>query len=204
LATFNTHSKLGGGVAGAFNIEPIKNFRFLANAFYGNGVGRYMIALGPTAVVNTITAAGGTTCTSTGGPPPVPIVVTGNCDVKPSLVHAADGTIGVELQATPKTVFGAYYGGAYFQRNTFRDLTGGTAQPFIGFGGPGSSNNNNRAIQEGTFDWTQTFWRNPQHGAVILVAQESYLTRAPWFVAAGAPKNAHLFMSYLSLRYVLP
>jgi hypothetical protein len=182
----------------------LKGFRFLTNGMYGNGVGRYMVALGPTAVVRPITQSGGATCTSTttaGG-----IVVTGNCDAQPSLVHAFNGTFGFELQATPKTVFGAYYGGAYFQRNAFPDLTGGTAQPIIGFGGIGQpiAGNQNRAVQQGTFDWNQTFWRNPQHGAVILIAQESYVTRAPWFVAAGAPKNAHLFMSYLSLRYVLP
>jgi hypothetical protein len=53
-------------------------------------------------------------------------------------------------------------------------------------------------------DWTQTFWRNPQYGAVLLVTQTSYVTRAPWFVALGAPKNAHLMMGYVSLRYVLP
>jgi len=206
-ATFTSHSKLGGGIQGALNVELLKGFRLLANGMYGNGVGRYMIALGPTAVVRPITESGGPTCTSTTnpGPPPI-IVVTGNCGAQPSLVHAANGTVGFELQATPKTVFGAYYGGAYFQRNAFPDLTGGTAQPLIGFGGIGQAlaPNQNRAIQEGTFDWTQTFWKNPQHGAVLLVAQESYVTRAPWFVAAGAPKNAHLFMSYLSLRYVLP
>jgi hypothetical protein len=68
----------------------------------------------------------------------------------------------------------------------------------------GSGNSNNRAIQQGTFDWNQTFWRNPQYGAVVLIAQYSYLTRAPWFVSAGSPKNAHLSMGYLSIRYVLP
>jgi hypothetical protein len=77
-------------------------------------------------------------------------------------------------------------------------------KPCIGYGGLNSANTNNRAIQEGTFDWTQTFWRNPQYGAVLLITQYSYLTRAPWFVAAGAPKNAHLSMGFVSLRYVLP
>jgi hypothetical protein len=41
----------------------------------------------------------------------------------------------------------------------------------------------------------------------VLINQASYLTRAPWFVAVTpvpAPKNAHLFMDYLSLRYILP
>jgi hypothetical protein len=98
-----------------------------------------------------------------------------------------------------------YGGAAYFQRNTFPDITSPLLiKPFIGFGGPNSPNSANRAIQEATFDWTQTFWRNPQYGAVLLVMQSSYVSRAPWFVAAGAPKNAHLFMQYVSLRYVLP
>ncbi|HEY4676548.1 MAG TPA: hypothetical protein VIJ01_05270, partial [Candidatus Angelobacter sp.] len=70
--------------------------------------------------------------------------------------------------------------------------------------GPNSPNSANRAIQEGSIEWTQTFWKNPQYGAVLMVTQASYLTRAPWFVAAGAPKNAHLGMGYLSIRYVLP
>jgi hypothetical protein len=39
---------------------------------------------------------------------------------------------------------------------------------------------------------------------VLLVTQYSYLTRSPWFVFNGAPKNAHLSQAYLSIRYVLP
>src|SRR5260370_24168884 len=130
---------------------------------------------------------------------------TGGCGVRISTVQEGSGLVGLELQATPKTLFGAYYGAAYFQRNFFPDLTSpAVIKPFIGYGGPGSANTNNRAIQQPTFDWIQTFWRNPQYGAVLLVTQYSYLTRSPWFVAAGAPKNAHLSMGWLSLRYQLP
>jgi hypothetical protein len=57
---------------------------------------------------------------------------------------------------------------------------------------------------EPTFGWIQTFWRDPQHGALQLITQGSYLTRSPWFVGAGAPKNAHLGMAWVDLRYVLP
>ena len=107
----------------------------------------------------------------------------------------------------PKTLIGVYYGGAYFQRNAFPDITAaGAVKPTIGFGGTGEANNlvQNRAIQEGTLDITETFWRNPQYGALQLVMQGSYVTRSPWFVAAGAPKNAHLTMGYVSLKYILP
>src|SRR5262249_46644204 len=126
-------------------------------------------------------------------------------DADISLVHSGDVVLGFEMLPHPKSQFGVYYGGMYAQRNSFPDITSPlVTKPIIGFGGLNSGNNNNRAVQEGTVDWTQTMWRNPQYGAVLLVTQASYLTRAPWFVAAGAPKNAHLMMGYVSLRYVLP
>lgn len=178
-ATFVGKSATGGGGGAAMNFEIVHNFRFLANAFYGDGSGHYLIALGPAAVVS-----------PTGSP---------------SLVHSGMGLAGFEWQATPKTQLGLYDGAVYYQRNFFLDTSAG-AKPntFIGFGGPNSANTNNKSIQEPTFDWRQTFWQNPQYGAIMLITQTSYLTRSPWFVAAGAPKNAHLVMVYTSLRYVIP
>jgi hypothetical protein len=199
-ATFQHATKIGGGLQSAFVASMTKNFRMVGNVLWGNGVGRYMIGLGPQVVVVPIQTGPGAFTANLSG------------------VHAGNGLFGFELQAAPKTLFGAYYGVAYFGRNSFADVTAAngtipiactpgaplTLKPCIGYGGLNSANTNNRAIQEGTFDWTQTFWRNPQYGAVLLVTQFSYLTRAPWFVAAGAPKNAHLGMSFVSLRYVLP
>jgi hypothetical protein len=185
--TFAHTSSIGGGLQFAFVASLTKNFRMVGNGLWGDGVGRYLIGLGPQVVVRPI-QTGPTTFTAT-----------------TSMVHSGNGLFGFELQAAPKTLFGAYYGFAYFQRNAFADVTSPLViKPIIGFGGLNSPNSANRAIQEATFDWTQTFWRNPQYGAVLLVTQFSYLTRAPWFVALGAPKNAHLGMSFVSLRYVLP
>jgi cell division septum initiation protein DivIVA len=198
-AAFTSHSKIGGAVQTAFNFELLKNFRLLANGLWGNGPGRYLIGLAPQAVIVPVNGSG-TTCTTTA-------TQAIGCDAAISMVHAGNATVGFEVQPAPKTVFGVYYGGMYAQRNTFTDITSLAAtKPNIGFGGigePGSAGMN-RAVQEGTIDWNQTFWRNPQYGAVLLITQASYLTRAPWFVAAGAPKNAHLVMGYVSLRYVLP
>jgi hypothetical protein len=196
-AAFTSHTKIGGALQTAFNVELLKGFRVVANGMWGNGDGRYLIGLAPQAVIVPVNGSG-TTCAVVG------TVATG-CDTTISMVHAGNGTMGFEIQPGPKSVFGVYYGGMYAQRNFFQDITStATTKPFIGFGGPNSGNNNNRAVQEGTIDWNQTFWRNPQYGAVLLITQASYLTRAPWFVAAGAPKNAHLVMGYVSLRYVLP
>lgn len=178
-STFQGNAKVGASGGAAMNFDIVHNFRFLANAFYGDGGGHYVIGLGPSAVVRP--------------------------DGSVSLVHSGTGLAGFEFQPVAKTTFGLYYGAAYFQRNTFLDTsTGAKPNTFVGFGGPNSANTNNRALQQPTFDWTQTFWRSPQYGAIQLVTQTSYLTRAPWFVAAGAPKNAHLVMVYTSMRYVIP
>lgn len=173
-----TNSATGGGVLFATNLELAKNFRLVAHVFHSDGGGRYIFGSGPDAVVHP--------------------------DGTISMVHASSGIAGFEAQATPKTAFYGYYGGDYFQRNFFLDTTNPLPGKFAGFGFPGSSNVSNRTIQEGTLGWTQTFWKHPQYGSVQLMTQYSYLTRSPWFVAAGAPKNAHLSMGWVNLRYTLP
>jgi uncharacterized coiled-coil protein SlyX len=201
FTTFQTHSSIGAGGMGGFNFELFKNFRVLAYGVYGNGVGRYFNALGPQFVVS-----------------PVNITAT-TFDVATSMIHAGDAYTGIETQLGKKTQIGAYYGGVYYQRNTFADLTApnttgapiscGPGQPLlnkpcIGFGGTNSANTNNRSIQEGDFVITQTLWKNPQFGALLLINDASYSSRAPWFVAVNQPKNAHMFMDHLVLRYVIP
>ena len=196
-AGFIKHTSFGAGIMGAVNYELVKNVRVLAQGMWGTGIGRYLIGMGPQVVAFPVAATPGGICT-TGA--------TGACDVHLSPVRAGDALVGLEAQAGSKTQFGFYYGGAYFQRDCqFVDPTTGTLTP-IGFGCPLEAGNTvqNRAIQEGTVDWTQTFWKSPQYGAVLLVTQASYVTRSPWWIAAGIPKNAHLGMGYVSLRYVLP
>jgi hypothetical protein len=203
-ATFVKHTKEGAGVEAAINLEVVKNFRLVANGFYSDGGGRYIFGLAPDMAFAPVNAPGQTCTNVATGTPPGPVTFSGaGCDVAISLVHSGSGIFGFETQVTPRTMFYGYYGGMYAQRDFFADPTGKPGT-FVGFGGPNSSNSNNRAIQEGTLGWIQTFWRNPQYGALQLITQASYLTRAPWFVAAGAPKNAHLAMGWVDIRYILP
>lgn len=178
--TFVTHSKTGGGGSFNVNLEVLKGLRVIGNSFVSDGGGRYIFGMGPQAVVRP--------------------------DGTPSLVQSGSGVGGVEYQIKPQTMIYGYYGGAYFQRNAFVDTSAGGGGKVIGFGGPGEANNTaqNRAIQEGTIGWIQTFWKSPQYGALQLITQASYLTRAPWFVAPGNSRNAHLTMGWADLRYVLP
>jgi Skp family chaperone for outer membrane proteins len=196
---FIKHTSIGGGGEAAFNVELFKGFRIVANGIYGDGIGRYLIGLAPDSVARPI-QTGPTTFT-----------------MDNSMVHSGSAIVGVEA-TKHKSAFGFYYGGIYAARNAFPDITAAngasvscapgeaaTLKPCIGFGGTNSSGTANRAIQEGSFDWTQTLWRNPQYGALQLVTQTSYLTRAPWFVNNTTNlKNAHLVMGYVSLKYVIP
>ena len=198
ITNFSSHSSIGAGGMGGFNFELVKNFRIMAYGVYGNGIGRYFNATGPQFVVA-----------------PVPIGT--GFDVVTSMVHSGAGYGGTEFQLG-KTQIGAYYGAYYFQRSSFNDLTAAAIatpiscapglapvnRPCIGFGGANSANNNNRDIQEGSIVLQQTLWKNPQYGALLLINDASYTSRSPWFVAAGAPKNAHMFMDHLALRYVIP
>jgi len=176
---------VGGGGQIATNYELLRDkLVFLANVFWSDGGAHYLVATGPELVVRP-NAAG--------------------TDVSLSMVHAGAGSAGLEWRATPKQAFAIYYGADYYGRNSFPDTTN-AAHPgtIIGYGGPGSPNTDNRAIQQVTFDWLQTFWKRPRYGALQTYVQYSYLTRDPWSVAPGEPKNAHLSMVYAGFRYVLP
>ncbi len=181
---FRKHTAVGGGGQIAANYELRPKLLLLGNAFGSDGGAHYLVATGPELVVR---------------PNPA------GTDINLSMVHAGAGSIGVEWIASEKEAFAAYYAADYYGRNFFPDTTN-ASQPgtIIGYGGPGSPNTNNRAIQQATFDWLQTFWKHQRYGALQSYIQYSYLTRAPWYVAPDAPKNAHLSMVYFGFRYVLP
>jgi hypothetical protein len=182
--SFKQHSAVGGGGDFAANYELLPRLVLLGNIFWSDGGAHYLVATGPQLVVRPNLAG---------------------TDISLSMVHAGAASAGLEWRASEKEAFAVYYGADYFGRNFFPDTTN-TAEPgtIIGYGGPGSPNTNNRAIQQATFDWLNTFWKDTRYGALQSYVQYSYLTRAPWFVAPDAPKNAHLSMVYFGLRYVLP
>ena len=116
-----------------------------------------------------------------------------------SPVHSMGGIAGFEYAPTPKSQFFGYYGGAYFNRNY--TLVGPGS--YLGFGFPGSSSAN-RQFQEPVFGYYYTYWKNPKYGALQIIAEYAYLTRAPWYVAPGTPSTAHAHMVFTSLRFTLP
>jgi hypothetical protein len=122
-----------------------------------------------------------------------------------SLIHSSSTVSGFEYTYKNTNLF-AYYGGLYVGRNVAIDTNG---KP-VGYGYSGAPSSQNRTIQEPTFGFNQTVWKNPRYGALSLIGQYSYLTRNPWYVAPVAagttpnPVNASLNMVFLDLRYTLP
>jgi hypothetical protein len=125
------------------------------------------------------------------------LIVGPNGSISP--VHSMAGIAGFEYAPTSKSQFYAYYGGTYFDRN-YTVVSPGN---YLGFGFPGSSSAN-RQFQEPMFGYYYTYWKNPKYGALQIVTQYSYLTRAPWYVAPGTPSTAHAHMIFGSLRFTLP
>jgi hypothetical protein len=167
-------TKSGGGVLVGMNAEVIKGLRVISTNYWSDGGGRYLFGQAPDLIVRS--------------------------DGSLSLVRAGGTIDGIE--ATIKnTLLYAYYGGIYIGRNTALDANGTTK---IGYGYAGSPNSQNRVINELTFGFNQTMWKNARYGAINVMGQYEYLQRDPWAVATGAPKATHDSTIYVNVRYTLP
>jgi len=170
-----TFNATGGGGAINFNLEIFKHFNLISNNYYSDGGGRYIFGQAPDFVLR--------------------------ADGSLSLIHSSSTLDGFEAQVSPKTLFFAYYGGTYIQKNLIVDPANGH---FVGYGFPGSSSSNNRALQEATFGLNQTFWSDPKFGKLSLILQYSYLWRSPWVRPSTGPDTANINMFWVDLRYTLP
>jgi hypothetical protein len=173
-ATATHFSATGGAGFVNGNFEILKGFRLLTNNYWGDGGGRYIYGQAPDLIAH--------------------------ADGSLSLIHSGSTVDGFEFTHKKTQLYG-YYGGVYIYRNTAFDANGTTP---IGYGFQGASNSQNRALQEATFGFTQTIWKNPKFGALQFMGQYSYLTRDPWYVASGAPSSAAANMVFFNLRYALP
>jgi len=191
-ANFNLGTTTIHGGAGSFNsnFEIFKNFKIFETAYFSSGGGR---EIGNSNVPDFVVKPAASASTTLGLSP----------------VRSDAGILGVEYQAVPKFLVYAYYGYVYVGQDFYS--CGTTAAPATcGYGyypigaAAGSANTNNRSISEPTIGFVPTFWRNPNYGALSLITQFSYLSRSPWYVAAGTPKNAHAAMAWIDLRYTLP
>jgi hypothetical protein len=176
------------GTASAI-VEVFNGFNAIGSVFWSDGGGRYTFTgLGPDLVV--LPNAAGT-------------------DVTISTVQSHAFLFGGEWQVAASTQLAGYYGEVFFNNNFGPDTTSGgvgpcNGKPCVGFGGLNSANNNNKDLKEWTVDLKHTWWSDPRLGALQSLLQYSYVERQPWFVASGAPPEAHVHMLFTEFRYVLP
>ena len=178
-----TDAREGGGVAADMNLELLRGFHLISTAYWSDGGGRYIGGSGPGFVVLQNGSA--------------------TAPFNAALIHAGSGIGGFEWAVDRRTTLASYVSAAYFERRFALD-PGLTTPAYVGYGFPGSSNANNRIIGEASFASTSTLWQNKAYGALQVVTQTSYVNRAPWYVAPGQPRDAHVFMQFMNLRYVLP
>jgi len=156
------------------NFGITPKIHLVTNNFWSDGEGRYLFGEVPDVIVRS--------------------------DGSLSAIHAGSTVDGIEAQVG-KFQFYTYYGGIASGKNTALDANGKTP---IGWGYSGASNAQNKAIQEFTIGWVHTLWRDAKYGALQEMVQYAYFTRSPFYVATGAPKNAHQDAIWFDLRYVLP
>ena len=174
-ATFVTSTKAAAGGSVNASLEVLKNVRLITTNYWSDGGGRYIFGQAPDLVVR----ADGTL----------------------SPIHSGSTVDGFEAVVHKNTLLYGYYGGIYVGRNVVVDANGTS---LVGYGYRGSANSQNRSIQEITFGFNQTLWKDAKYGALNLMGQYEYLMRNPWYVALGAPKGTHDNTIYMNLRYTLP
>jgi len=167
-------TKAAGGGALNVNLAVAKNFRVISNNFWSDGGGRYMFGEVPDLIVR--------------------------ADGSISPIHSGGFNEGFEATAG-KFLFYGYYGSAYARRDTALDANGTT---LIGYGYRGAPNSQNKTIQEITFGYNQTVWKDAKYGAINIITQYEYLMRNPWYIAPNSPKATHDNTIYVDVRYTLP
>ncbi|HVV43895.1 MAG TPA: hypothetical protein VHC72_01780 [Bryobacteraceae bacterium] len=176
LATNQRFHTTGGGVSANAIVGVTNNFKLTTTNFWSDGGGRYLFGQAPDVIVR--------------------------ADGSLSPIHSGGFTEGFE-QTIKNTLLYGYWGGTYIGRNTAVDANGTS---LIGYGYRGSANGQNRMIQEVTFGFNQTFWKNPRYGAANFMGQYIWESRSPWSYLANQPggKGTHMNTLYFNIRYTLP
>lgn len=167
---------IGGGVLVGANAEIFKGFRLITTNSWGDGIGRYVFGQAPD------------------------LIIRSNGSISP--MHVGGTVDGLEARVK-NTLFYAYYGGIYIDKNVAIDANGTS---LIGYGYTGAANSQNRSIQELTFGFNQTIWASPRYGAINYMGQYEYILREPWYASAtqAGGMQTHDNTIYFDLRYTLP
>jgi hypothetical protein len=180
-APVNSNSQASGEAASFnMNIGVAPGLSLIENAFWGDGGGRYIANDNvPDFIVRPANASGADTI---------------------SPVHSYSFIGGAEYDVTPMNKLFGYYSDTGISQDFVQ--TGATS--FVGYGYFNSSSSQDKDLEEYTLGDAMTLWKKAGYGDMKFLLQASYLDRRPWYVAPGAPLNAHVSMFYFDVRYDLP
>ena len=164
---------VGGGASINARYNVTASTRLLMQTGFGSGLGRYIGGLVPDAAFRR--------------------------DGSIRTVGTTSWVGGVEQKVSPRLSLAGYYSGLDTDATFDLDTDGS----YIGFGFPGSSNSNNRKIQEITGTASYQFVRSPDRGSGQLSLQASWLKRDPAWQGNGLP-SAKAFLFFAQVRYNLP
>ncbi len=165
--------EVGGGVGINVRFNATSGTKFLLQSAFGSGLGRYIGGLVPDVAFRS--------------------------DGSISPIGTTSWVGGVEQKFSDRLSMGGYYSGVNAEDNFFVDTDGS----YIGFGYPGSSNSNNRKVQEVTGTAAYQIVKSQDRGSAQLNLQASWLTREPWSIQQGL-SSADAFMFFVQVRYNLP
>jgi hypothetical protein len=165
--------EVGGGVGINVRFNATSGTKFLLQSAFGSGLGRYIGGLVPDVAFRS--------------------------DGSISAIGTTSWVGGVEQKFSDRLSMGGYYSGVNAEDKFFVDTDGS----YIGFGYPGSSNSNNRKVQEVTGTAAYQIVKSHDRGSAQLNLQASWLTREPWSIQQGL-RSADAFMFFVQVRYNLP
>jgi hypothetical protein len=164
---------LGGGASINARYHLTAGTKLLVQTGFGSGFGRYIGGLVPDAAFRR--------------------------DGSITTIGTTSWVGGVEQRISPRLSLAGYYSGLDTDASFDVDTDGS----FIGFGFPGSSNSNNRRIQEITATGSYQFLRSPDRGSGQFTLQTSWLKREPSSQGNGR-SSANAFLFFAQVRYNLP
>jgi hypothetical protein len=176
---------VGGGISINANFQLLQHLGLIVNTFASQGGGRFASGLVPD------------------------VVARPNGSL--SLVKAYSSLDGFEYGLGNNLLYG-YYGLVYGQKNTRICPQCDPSDPTEDYGfGSRNSYYTNRVVSEPTVGFDHTFWRNPSYGQFQFNSQFSYVHRSVWNETGSYPgvnpdvfRQAHAYMLFLNLRYLLP
>jgi hypothetical protein len=168
-----TFRDLGGGVSVNGRVNATTHTKLIGQFAIGAGLGRYIGGLVPD------------------------VTFTADSSIKP--LGTTAWVAGIEQQVSSVVSLAGYYSGVDTEDGVAVDAD----DRFIGYGYPGSSNSNNRRIEELTFTGSLLAFKTTNRGSAQINLQVSRLEREPWSRGSG-PASASMLMFFAQVRYNLP